>query len=113
MNYKIVATETFQKEAKILSKKYHSLKDDLSAFKEELMKNPTMWTDLGNNSRKIRIAISAKNKGKSGGARIITYQLIISIEESKIYLLSIYDKGEQDSISKKEIEDLKQKNNLI
>ena len=77
------------------------------------MKNPTMGVDLGNNSRKIRIAISSKNKGKSGGARIITYQLIISIEKSKIYLLSIYDKGKQDSISKKEIEDLKKQNNLI
>ena len=37
--------------------------------------------DLGNNIRKIRIAIKSKNKGKSGGARVITYNLIASIQD--------------------------------
>jgi hypothetical protein len=113
MNYKIVATETFQREAKILSKKYHSLKDDLASFRENLLKNPFIGVDLGNNSRKIRIAITSKNKGKRGGARIIIYNLIVNIDETKVYLLSIYDKGEKDSISKQEIEDLKKQNSLM
>jgi hypothetical protein len=113
MNYKIVATKTFRREAKIISKKYHSLKSDLLSFKEELLENPYIGADLGYNSRKIRIAITSKNKGKSGGARIITYNLIVNIEETKIYLLSIYDKSEKDSISKQEIEELKKENDLL
>jgi hypothetical protein len=113
MNYSIIPTDSFKKQVKALLKKYHSLKDDLNLFEKELSKNPHWGTDLGSNSRKIRLAINSKNKGKRGGARIITYNLIIDIEETEIYLLSIYDKGEQDSISKQEIEDLKKQNNLI
>jgi hypothetical protein len=52
-------------------------------------------------------------KKSYGGARIITYHLVVNIDETKIYLLSIYDKSKQDSISKQEIEDLKKQNNLI
>jgi len=38
-----------------------------------------------------------KSKGKSGGARIITY---VKIVDETVYLLSIYNKGEQSNISK-------------
>jgi len=43
---------------------------------------------LKKNCYKIRIAVSAKSKGKSGGARIITN---IVATELTIYLLAIYD----------------------
>ena len=56
---------------------------------------------MGNNCYKIRIAISSKGKGKSGGARVITHLQII---ETKIYLLSIYDKSEQSDISDKDLD---------
>ena len=49
------------------------------------------------------MAISAKGTGKSGGARVITY---VKIVQEKIFLLSIYDKGEQETISEKEIEQI-------
>jgi hypothetical protein len=39
-------------------------------------------------------------EGKSGGARIITH---VKIMDEKVYLLSIYDKSDQTSISDKEI----------
>ncbi|MBW1619816.1 type II toxin-antitoxin system RelE/ParE family toxin, partial [Empedobacter falsenii] len=52
---------------------------------------------------KIRLAIKSKGKGKSGGARVITH---LFIENETIYLLSLYDKSEQNSISDKEIKDL-------
>ena len=67
-----------------------------------------MGDDLGNNTRKVRMAIASKNKGKRGGARVITCNVLVNVENSKIYLLTIYDKGEQDSISKKEIKHLKE-----
>ena len=113
MNYEIVTTEDFNKNAKPLLKKYRSLPEDLENFKKELLKNPTMGDDLGNNTRKVRMAIASKNKGKRGGARVITCTVLIDVENSEIYLLSIYDKGEQASISNKEIEILKLQNGLV
>jgi hypothetical protein len=51
---------------------------------------------------KIRLSISSKGKGKSGGARIITS---IVIADEIVYLLSIYDKSEQGDISNKELQE--------
>ena len=113
MNYRIVTTDDFDRKVKMLLKKYRSLKTDLIEFEKELLENPTMGDDLGNNIRKVRIAIASKNKGKRGGARIITCNVLIDVENTKIYLLTIYDKGEQEGISKQEIEYLKQKNALV
>ncbi len=103
----------FESNFKRLSKKYRSLAEDYEILISDLFSNPTMGDDLGNNIRKIRMAIASKNKGKSGGARVITYTVLIDTENSTIYLLAIYDKGEQDSISKKDIEYLKKINGLI
>ena len=63
--------------------------------------------------RKVRMAIASKNKGKSGSARIITVTVIVDIENSDIYLLDIYDKSQQESISKQEILKLIEKNGII
>lgn len=68
-----------------------------------------MGADLGKGIRKVRMAITAKGKGKSHGARIITYtDTIFSMEEGKLILFFIYDKAEHDTISNKEIEELLQ-----
>ena len=99
----ITFTPDFKREYKRLSKKYVSLDTDMKELIEELKENPLLGIPLGNNAFKIRLAISSKNKGKSGGARIITY--FIS-EENELYLLSIYDKSEYDSISDKAIKSL-------
>ena len=73
---------------------------------------PARGDDLGNNTRKIRMAIASKNKGKRGGARVITCNVLIDVVNTRIYLLAIYDKGEQDTISEHAIEYLKAKNGL-
>ena len=113
MNYEIVTTDDFERHFKQLLKKYRSLDDDYEILIEELLKNPTMGDDLGNNIRKVRMAIAAKNRGKSGGARVITCNVLIDVVNTEIYLLDIYDKGQQDTISKQEIQQLKLKNRLI
>ena len=95
MSYNVIPGEKFKKEAKRLIKKFPSLKQELSELGKLLSVNPESGTALGNNSYKIRIAIKSKGKGKSGGARVITY--VIS-ENEEIYLLTIYDKSEFDSI---------------
>jgi len=107
MNYEIVPTDYFDSQVKILSKKYRSLPEDLKKFKNELLENPLLGVDLGDNTRKVRMSIASKNKGKRGGARVITCTLFVDVENSEIYLLTIYDKGEKDSISKEEILHLK------
>ena len=58
---------------------------------------------MGKDCFKVRLAISAKGKGKSGGARVITYVKII---KSMVYLLAIYDKSEKETISDSELKQL-------
>ena len=98
MSYSVIPVEKFKKEAKRLIKKYASLKKELIELAELLKFNPTAGTSLGNNAYKIRIAIKSKGTGKSGGARVITY---VVTENKEVYLLTIYDKGELDSIDDK------------
>jgi mRNA-degrading endonuclease RelE of RelBE toxin-antitoxin system len=113
MNYKIVTSNYFDRKVKELSKKYRSFAEDLKILKKELLENPKIGDDLGDNTRKVRMAIASKNKGKRGGARVITYNFWVDEANSRIYLLTIYDKGEQSSISGKEIRELKQANGLM
>ena len=103
MNYSIDTLPSFDKKVKKLAKKYKSLKSDLRELVKELVQNPTVGVDLGNGVHKVRMAISDKGKGKSHGARVITYTTIISVEEGVITLLAIYDKAEQSTITEKEI----------
>jgi mRNA-degrading endonuclease RelE of RelBE toxin-antitoxin system len=100
MSYNIIPTPTFKKEAKKLSKRYASLKEDLTALNELLSKTPETGIPLGNNIYKIRIAIKSKGKGKSGGARVITY---VIKNDKEVYLLTIYDKSEMDNIDDKSL----------
>ena len=109
MNYSIVFDKSFEKEVKRLSKRYPSLKSDLIEFQEEIYANPQIGTDLG---REIRMRISSKGRGKSGGARVISFTVVVAIDETEINLLYIYDKAERESISLKEIEELLRKNGL-
>ena len=95
MSYSIIPIGKFKKEAKRLVKKYPSLKKELSNLTSVLESNPTTGTSLGNNAYKIRISMKSKGVGKSGGARVITY---VIMENKEIYLLTIYDKGELDTI---------------
>lgn len=58
------------------------------------------------------MAIASKGRGKSGGARVVTFSVIISVEETEVNLLTIYDKSERESVSRAEIEQLLEKNGL-
>ncbi len=55
---------------------------------------------FGHDCYKIRMAISSKKQGKSGGARIITCAKIV---DERVILLTIYDKSEKENISDKEL----------
>lgn len=103
MNYKIIPEQSFLRAVKHLLKKYKSLKKDLAKLGDELHANPYAGADLGGGVRKVRMAITSKNKGKSHGARVITFAYAINEEEGTLVLLYIYDKEERDTISKEEI----------
>jgi len=103
MRYNVETTRHFEREAKPLLKKYASLKNELKDLGKELEKDPEIGVPIGSNLYKIRLAIASKGKGKSGGARVITY---LKTEQGNVYLLSIYDKGEKDTVSEKEIKDI-------
>lgn len=98
MNFEIVATPDFRKSLKALAKKYRSIKSDLKRFSESLKENPFQGTELTPGIRKIRMAIESKNRGKSGGARVITYTVLASEIDGHIYLIDIYDKSEFTSV---------------
>lgn len=99
MSYKIKTTSYFEVEIKRLSKRYRSIKKDLTSFLESLQDNPLQGTEIAPRIRKVRMAISSKDKGKSGGARIITYNnILLSEKDGTIYLLIIYDKSQTPNI---------------
>lgn len=112
MQYRTEITGTFRKEFKRLNKRYPSLLQDIKGLREELMQNPLLGTDLGGGFRKIRMRITSKGKGKSGGARVITFTVIAAVDETEINLLYIYDKAERPSISISELEELIRGNGL-
>lgn len=96
MSYKIVFTKEFEKELKKLSSKYPSLRFDFAVLLNQLSENPQTGTSLGNNCYKVRLAIRSKGKGKSGGARVITF---VKISHESVVLISVYDKSEKSTIT--------------
>jgi mRNA-degrading endonuclease RelE of RelBE toxin-antitoxin system len=103
MGYKVIPTEIFKKEAKRLIKKFPSLKNELIELDQWLTENPKSGIDLGFNTFKIRLGIKSKGKGKKGGGRVITYVLT---KEKEVYLLTIYDKSEKDTIDNKTLKSI-------
>jgi len=65
--------------------------------------NPTKGVPLGHNCYKIRLAIKSKGKGKSGGARIITY---LVNKDKTVFLLTIFDKAEKENLTPGELQEL-------
>ena len=112
MNCKITYTPDFARQMKRLSKRYKSIKDDYAKLLIELRANPTLGVDLGHHLRKVRMSIASKGKGKSGGARVITYTLILAEVDAEIKLLTIYDKSECENLTDKELVDLMRRNGL-
>jgi hypothetical protein len=103
MSFNVEATNRFKRQARQLIKKYTSLKNELLELISFLEENPKQGTAIGHDCYKIRIAIASKGKGKSGGARIITH---VYVANQTVYLLTIFDKSNQDNISDKELKEL-------
>jgi mRNA-degrading endonuclease RelE of RelBE toxin-antitoxin system len=110
MNYSVIATPDFKKLFKKLAKKHPSLKADLQELIDKLSENPKTGISLGHNLYKIRMAISSKRKGKSSGARIITFIITKNLE---VYLIHIFDKSQLENLTKEQILELLKNAGLI
>lgn len=95
MAFNVVLTSGFKKDLKRIAKKHRQILSDISLLADQLAENPTIGTDLGKNVYKIRLAITGSSKGKSGGARVITY---VKIAAQTAILAEIYLKNEYDTV---------------
>ena len=113
MSCRISYLPEFERELKRLAKRYRSMKDDYASLLKQIKNNPAAGIDMGDGIRKIRMAITAKGKGKSGGARVITYNVVTKVKDNEVVLVTIYNKAEVSSISKRDIVSRLRSNGLI
>lgn len=102
----IIPSDEFRRQAKRLLKKYKTLTDEFAELQRQLMANPFIGTDLGGGKRKIRLKVSSKNKGKSGGFRVITFNVMQTDEGVQVYLITLYDKSEYSSVSDRYVDQI-------
>lgn len=96
----VIPTPFFERKFKRFAKKFPLLEDEIIDLENELIINPESGTSLGSNLYKIRLASKDKGKGKSGSFLVITYLIRETDHSTDIYLITIFDKSEEDSINK-------------
>jgi mRNA-degrading endonuclease RelE of RelBE toxin-antitoxin system len=73
-------SDDFKIAYKRLKKRHRSLEADFERLLLSLMENPEQGVELIEGVRKIRLAISSKRRGRSGGARVIIRARIVEDE---------------------------------
>lgn len=106
MSFEVLTTPEFESQSKAIQKRHRSFKNDLKELVLYLMENPFQGTELSPGIRKIRMAIISKGRGKSGGARIITYTVVVTESEGRVYLMNVYDKSDFSSVELSIIKDM-------
>ena len=79
-----------------LKKRHKSLEADFERLLASLLQDPIQGVELEGGARKVRLAITSKGRGKSGGARVIIRVRFVADE---LQLLYIYDKADFGNIS--------------
>lgn len=98
MSFEISTTPEFENQAKSLQKRHRSFKNDLKDLVISLKENPFQGVELSPGIRKIRMAITSKGRGKSGGARVITYTVVTAETDGRVYLMNVYDKSDFSTV---------------
>lgn len=93
---RVRTSEEFRIAYKRLKKRHKSLQQDFERLLVSLLDNPIQGVEIEDNVRKIRLAITSKGRGKSGGARVIIRVRLIADE---LQLLYIYDKADYENVS--------------
>lgn len=104
MNFEVITTPDFERSFKPLAKRHRSLKADFGNFLKDLKQNPFQGDEITPGIRKIRMAITSKGRGKSGGARVITYTVMAMEDTGEVYLLDIYDKNDFSTVDVKTLQ---------
>ena len=103
MSFEVYYHPQFKKELKQLSTKHHSIKLDVAQLIDNLEAYPKSGVEIAPDVYKIRLAITSKGRGKSGGGRVVTY---VVTEDQEVWLLSIYDKADRENIRDKDVASL-------
>lgn len=93
----------FQRAFKRLKKRYRSLPNDVTRLLVSLKDNPYQGDELYDGMRKLRIAFTSKGRGKRGGGRLI---IRLTIEDTCLSFLYIYDKADMENISDAFLDDI-------
>ena len=100
MNFEVKYTPDFDHSLKRIAKKHKSIRDDILELIDQLEREPRTGTQVRTNLYKIRLNISSSNKGKSGGARVVTY--VYNTKET-VFLAEIYLKSEFETFDEQAI----------
>ena len=100
MNFEVKYTPDFDHSLKRIAKKHKSIRYDLLELIDQLEREPRTGIQVRTNLYKIRLNISSSNKGKSGGARVITY--VYNTKET-VFLAEIYLKSEFETFDEQAI----------
>ncbi len=96
-------SEDFRVAYKRLKKRHKSLEYDFESLLTSLLQNPMQGVELESGVRKVRLAITSKVRGKSGGARVIIRVRIVADE---LQLLYIYDKSDFENVNDAYLRDI-------
>ncbi len=100
---KIRISDEFKSAYKRLKKKHKSLDADFEALLMSLQDNPRQGVEIHDDIWKIRMNISSKGRGKSGGARVI---IRVRIVQDELQLIYIYDKADFENVSDAYLRDI-------
>ena len=100
---RVKTSEDFRIAYKRLKKRHKSLQQDFEQLLTSLLQNPIQGVELDGGVRKVRMAITSKGRGKSGGARVIIRVRVVADE---LQLLYIYDKADYENVSEDFLRDV-------
>jgi mRNA-degrading endonuclease RelE of RelBE toxin-antitoxin system len=98
----VIALPTFTQNIRRLKKKYRSILQDLEPTIEQLQSGEIIGDQVpgtGYPIFKVRVKNSDAQRGKSGGYRILYYLKT----STRILLLTLYSKSEQDDIAAEDL----------
>ncbi|MBP5973237.1 type II toxin-antitoxin system RelE/ParE family toxin [Brasilonema sp. CT11] len=101
----VEVTGKFKRNLRILAKKYRSIRNDIQPIIEQLQSGELPGDQIpgvGYTIFKLRVKNSDIQKGKSAGYRLIYYLKT----STKIILVTIYSKSEQEDIAAEEIQQI-------
>ena len=96
-------SEDFRASFRQLKKRHKSLEADFERLLASLLEKPMQGVELPGGVRKVRMAITSKGRGKSGGARVI---IRVRIVDDELQLLYIYDKADMENVSETFLRDV-------